>query len=146
MSSTLYDTIEFYNSAPVPANSGHSYVYDSTKWNDIPWVAGTASAAPGKSRGQLKGRRVTGTVTPVTQDITLVFEILTNPDGTTSAAWEQDVNGPGGGSVAVTAGTTQPYSWLPFTGDHRIRIAAGATAPSAIRTETVMSPHRTSGA
>lgn len=137
--------ITFDNSVPLPANSGHSYLLDTTCWNDRPWVIGAASGVPGKSRGQLAGKRVTGTITPTGQTITVTFELLTNPSGTTSAAWEADANIGTSGAFTVASTVTQPFSWLPPTTDYRIRVTAGATAPTAIKSTCVVVTARTSG-
>lgn len=133
------------NATPLPGNSQHTYVVDSTRFNDGGWTAAAAASAPGKNRGVLGGSRCAGTILPVGQAVTAVFEVLTDYDGTTSAAFEQDTNGPGGGSIAIAAGTTQPYSWLPPAVDWRIRVLAGATAPTALRTSTQIVWDRSAG-
>ncbi len=122
------------NATPLPGNSQHTYVVDSTRFNDGGWTAGAAAAAPGKNRGVLGGSRIAGTILPTGQAVTVIYELLTDYDGTTAAAFEQDTNGPGGGSQVVAAGTTQPFSWLPHAVDYRIRILAGATAPTTLKT------------
>jgi hypothetical protein len=134
------------NGTPLPANLGHTYAFDSTLYNNGGWVATAASAAPGKDRGFLGGYRMTGTILPITQGLTLFFEILTNPGGTTSAAWEQDTSGPDGGTKVVAAATTYQWSWLPAAADYRVRAVAGAAAPSAIQSSVVVVKDRTSGA
>lgn len=129
--------ISMSNTIVLPGNSQKTPLIDSTTWNaDGPWAPTATLPAPGKSRGQLAGVRVTGTITPVTDAVTLTFELLTNPSGTTNAAFEADVNvaGTGGtGSITVAAGATQPFSFLPSTPDWRIYVLAGATAPTALR-------------
>jgi hypothetical protein len=129
--------ITMSNTIVLPGNSQKTPLVDSTTWNaGGPWAPTTTLPAPDKSRGQLAGVRVTGTITPVTQGVTLTFELLTNPSGTTSAAFEADVNvsGTGGtGSVSIAAGATQPFDWLPLTPDWRVYVTAGGTAPSALR-------------
>lgn len=142
----MLDTISISNQTPLPGNSQHTYAYDSTLWNDGPVAAAAAATAPGKSRGQLSGRRITGVITPTGQTVTVVFEILVNPAGTTSGAWATDANGPGGGSVAVVTTQNYAFSWLPVAPDHRIRILAGATAPTTLWSALVLTPERTSGA
>lgn len=144
------DTITISNQMPVPTLNQTVPLIDSTYWNDAPpWTSIATTPGPGKSRGQLAGRRITGSVNPTVQGITLRFLILTNPTGTTNAAFELDTNVSGTsstGSVAVAAGATQPFSWLPSTPDWRIEVLAGGTAPTALRSTVVITPARTAGA
>lgn len=142
--------ISIADQMPLPANSQTVPLIDSTYWNYLPpWTSIATVPGPGKSRGQLAGRRVTGTISPTVQNVTLRFLILTNPVGTTNAAWELDTNVSGTsstGSVVVSAGATQPFSWLPATPDFKIEVLAGATAPTALHSTLVISPMRTAGA
>lgn len=145
--------ITMNNTAVIPANSQITPLIDTTYWNDTgPWASAASAAAPGKSRGQLAGMRVTLTYLCVTDNSTVTFQIMTNPSGTTNAAFEADANLDGNGGAMVNgvltavAGTTYPVSWLPVTPDWRIIITAGATAPSAIRTTMIITPRRTAGA
>lgn len=142
--------ISLSNPAALPGNSQIVPLIDTTYWRDTGnWPAAASAAAPGKSRGQLGGYRITGTVKPTGQSVTVTFQILTNPTGTTSAAFEADVNvsGTGGtGSVVVASGSTQPFSWLPPTPDWRIIITAGATGPTTLSTTAEIVKARTSGA
>lgn len=144
-----FDTITMSNTIVLPGNSQKTPLIDSTYWNYAPhWAPATNIPAPGFSRGALGGRRITGTVLPTVQNVTLSFYLLTNPSGTTNAAWELDINvsgTSGTGSVTVTAGSTQPFSWLPPTPDFLIVVAAGATAPTALRSTLEMVTGRTSG-
>lgn len=142
--------ITLSNTTALPGNSQIVPVIDTTYWNNTaPWAAAASAAAPGKSRGALGGYRVTGSVACTGQNVTLTFQILTNPSGTTNAAFEADTNvsGTGGtGAVTVVAGTTQPFSWLPTTPDWRIIITAGATGPTTLRTAVNIVHGRTAGA
>lgn len=121
----------FHNTAPLPANSGYTYAFDSTKFCDQPLAIAAARTAPGKSRGMFGRRRVSGFVKPTGQAITLNFLILTDQDGTTNSAWELDTSVGGTGTVAVASGTAQPFSYVA-NGDFAIEIVAGATAPTAL--------------
>lgn len=142
--------ISISNQTALPGNSQITPVIDTTYWNDSPpWAPAAAAAPPGKSRGQLAGGRITGTITPVAQNATVTFLLLTDPSGTTAAAFEADVNvsGTGGtGSAVITAGSTFTYSWLPTSPDWRVIVTAGATGPTALRTTVNIIWDRTSGA
>lgn len=144
------EPITIANQMPVPSNSQTVPLIDTTYWNDTgPWSSTATTPGPGKSRGQLAGMRVTGSVTPGGQSITLRFLILSNPSGTSNTAFELDTNvsGTGGtGSVTVASNATQPFSWLPSTPDWRIEVLAGGTAPTTLRSTLVITPKRTSGA
>ena len=137
-----FDTITVANPVALPGNSQKAPLIDTTYWNDTgPWAAASSTPAPGKSRGQLAGRRFTGSVSPTSQAITLTFEILTKPAGTTNAAFEADttVAGTGGtGSMTVAAGATQTFDFRPATPDSRIYVTAGGTAPSALSSTLVI--------
>lgn len=144
-----HEPITISNQMPVPANSQTVPLIDTTYWNDTgPWASTATTPGPGKSRGQLGGCRVTGTITPGGQAATLRFLILSNPSGTTNAAFELDTNVSGTsstGSVSVSSNATQPFSWLPPTPDWRIEVLAGGTAPTTLRSTLVITPLRTSG-
>lgn len=135
------------NSVPLPANSGHVLLIDSTRRLIQSTISAAAAQAPGTYRSAWKGARITGSIKPTAQTITVTFELLTTPSGTTSAAFETDTNVTNtvGGVATVAAGSTFTFSWLPVTGDWRIRITAGATAPSSIDVSCVVTWGRTSG-
>lgn len=134
-----------FGKPPLPGNSQHTYICDSTKGLSETISAGASAAAPGTLRRMWQGARLFGTVTPTGQAVTVYFEVLKDPDGTTSSAWTQDTNGPDGGSRSVAAGTSWPWNWLPPAADWRIRVEAGATAPSDIDSDATMVFDRTSG-
>lgn len=144
------DTITISNQMPIPANSQSVPLIDTTYWNDGPqWTSTATTPGPGKSRGQMGGKRITGTITPGGQAVTLRFLLCTNPSGTTNAAFELDTNVSGTsstGSVSVSSNATQPFSWVPTTPDWRIEVLAGGTAPTTLRSTVVITPMRTSGA
>lgn len=140
--------IEIYNQMPIPTLNQSVPLIDSTRWNDQPpWTSTGTTPGPGKSRGQLGGRRLTGHVRPTTQGVTVTFKLLTQPSGTTNAAFETDTNvsNTTGGVATVAAGATFVFSWLPTTPDWRIEVLAGGTAPSALDSSIIITPHRTSG-
>lgn len=142
--------ITLSNTTALPGNSQIVPVIDTTYWDNAPpWAAAASAAAPGKSRGALGGKRVTGSITPGGQAVTLTFQIMSNPGGTTSAAFEADTNvsGTGGtGAVSVASNATQPFSWLPATADWRIIVTAGGTGPTTLRSSVVIVDARTAGA
>lgn len=142
--------IPISNQTALPGNSQIVPIIDTTYWQaGGTWGPAASAAAPGLSRGQLAGARITGSVTPTGQNVTITFQILSNPAGTTSAAFEADVNvsgTSGTGSATITAASTFTYSWLPVTPDWRIIITAGATGPTTLRTTADIVWDRTSGA
>jgi hypothetical protein len=119
---------------PLPANSGYTYVLDSTSRTITPLVASAARKVPGSFRHAYVGGRVRATVTATTQNVTANLLLLTNSAGTTNAAWEVDATADSAGAVTVTAGSTKVIDWLPRTNDFALEILAGATAPSALTT------------
>lgn len=119
---------------PLPANSGYTYVLDSTSRCITPLVASAARKVPGGFRHSWAGGRVRATIKAATQDVTANLLLLTNSAGTTNAAWEVDATADSAGAITVTAGTTKVIDWLPRTPDFAIEILAGATAPSALTT------------
>lgn len=135
------------NSVPLPANSGHVLLIDSTRRLIQSTISAASAQAPGTYRSAWKGARITGSITPTGQTITVTFELLIAPSGTTSAAFATDTNVSNtvAGVATVVSGATFTFSWLPTTGDFRIRITAGATAPSAIDVDCVATWGRTSG-
>lgn len=146
----MNNTITISNQMPIPTLSQTVPLIDTTYWNDAPqWTSTATTPGPGKSRGQLGGRRVTGTITPGGQAVTLRFLILSNPSATTNAAFELDTNVSGTsstGSVSVSSNATQPFSWVPPTPDWRIEVLAGGTAPTTLRSTLVITEMRTAGA
>jgi len=137
------EPITLSNTIVLPTASQKTPLVDTTYVNGAAglWAPTATLPGPGTSRAQYAGCRITGTITPTVQDVTLTFEILTNPTGTTSAAYEADttVAGTGGtGAVTVTAGTTQPFDFRPTTPDWRIYVTAGGTAPTALRSTAVI--------
>lgn len=133
------------NSVPLPANSGHVLLIDSTRRLIQSTISAAAAQAPGTYRSAWKGGRVTGTISPTAQNLTITFEELTAPTGTTNAAFSTDASGPSSGTATIVAGTVYQFSWLPATSDWRVRLTAGATAPSAIDVSVVVTWDRTSG-
>ena len=119
---------------PLPANSGYTYVLDSTSRTITPLVASAARKVPGSFRHSWAGGRVRATVKAATQDVTANLLLLTNSAGTTNAAWEVDATADSAGAITVTAGTTKVIDWLPRTPDYALEILAGASAPSALTT------------
>ncbi len=119
---------------PLPANSGYTYVLDSTSRCITPLVASAARKVPGAYRHAWAGGRVRATIKAATQDVTANLLLLTNSAGTTNAAWEVDATADSSGAITVTAGTTKVIDWLPRTPDFALEILAGATAPSALTT------------
>ncbi len=119
---------------PLPANSGYTYVMDSTSRTITPLVASAARKVPGSFRHSWAGGRVRATITAATQNVTANLLLLTNSAGTTNAAWEVDATADSAGAVTVTAGSTKVFDWLPRTPDFALEILAGATAPSALTT------------
>lgn len=117
---------------PLPANSGYTYVLDSTSRCITPLVASAARKVPGVYRHQWSGGRVRATILVATQNATANLLILTNSAGTTNAAWEVDATADSSGAVPLVAGTTKTIDWLPRAPDFAVEILAGATAPSAI--------------
>jgi hypothetical protein len=120
--------------APLPANSGYTYVMDSTSRTITPLVASAARKVPGPYRHSWAGGRVRATITAATQNVTANLLLLTNSASTANTAWEVDATADSSGAVAVTAGTTKIIDWLPRTPDYALEILAGATAPSALTT------------
>jgi hypothetical protein len=119
---------------PLPANSGYTYVLDSTSRCITPLVASAARKVPGAYRHSWAGGRVRSTIKATTQDVTANLLLLTNSAGTTNAAWEVDATADSAGAITVTAGTTKVIDWLPRTPDFALEILAGASAPSALTT------------
>src|SRR3954464_2904374 len=107
--------ITLSNTIVLPGNNQYTPLVDTTYVNwAAPWAPAAAIPAPGKSRGQYAQGRISGTILPTVQDVTLSFYILTNPSATTNAGWELDTTVSGTsstGSVTVTAGTTKKFSW-----------------------------------
>lgn len=132
---------------PLPGNSQHVLLADSTRRLIESRAAAASAQAPGSYRNAWKGKRITGSVKPTDQGVTLILELLTDHDGTTASAFEADTASMGGSSsISVAAGATQLINWLPMTPDWRIRIVAGATAPTTLDATAVITPARTSGA
>jgi len=148
MSNALLDNVSWANQMPIPAASQSVPLIDTTTWNDAgPWASTATTPGPGKSRGQLDGLRWTGTVRPAGQAVTVTFKLLTNPSGTTNAAFETDTNVSNtvAGVATVAAGSTFTFSWLPVTPDYRIEVLAGGTPPTTLFTTIAGVPGRTSG-
>jgi hypothetical protein len=142
----MNDSLTIANQAPIPANSQIVPLLDSTCWNDAPpWVSTATTPGPGRSRAQFTGCRVQGTVTPTAQAMTITFEGLLNPSGTTNAAFGTDTNAPDAGVKVVAAGATYVFDYLPRFPDFRITMTAGATAPTALSTTLVLVWDRASG-
>lgn len=119
---------------PLPANSGYTYVLDSTSRCITPLVASAARKVPGGFRHSWAGGRVRATILAATQNVTANLLLLTNSAGTTNAAWEVDATADSAGAITCTAGSTKVIDWLPRTPDFALEILAGATAPSALTT------------
>jgi hypothetical protein len=139
--------ISILNQTAIPSNSQIVPILDSTYWAyAAPWTTTASLAAPGKSRGQLAGARVYGTILVTDQNATAKFYLLTNPSGTTSGAWELDGNIGTSGAVTLTAGTGFSFNWLPYASDFLITITAGANNPDAVYTNINLTWDRSSGA
>ena len=68
---------------------------------------------------------------PTGQAVTVYLEVLTDPDGVLAASFEQDTTHASGGSFTVASGVAQSFDWTPRGyRDCRVRIVAGATAPT----------------
>lgn len=123
----------------LPGNNQHTLLFDTTRgpMGNAETVVPSASApAPGIHRGKYGGRSYHGWVKSTGQGVTIIFELLTDRTGASGAAsFEVDTNGPGGGSLAATAGVTTQFRWTPRTGDCRVRILAGATGPTTLQGE-----------
>jgi hypothetical protein len=127
---TMDDVIPMVITITLPTANQHCIVFDTTQDPTLARIANAASAqAPGPLRNMFAGYRWKGAVKCTTQNVTMKCELMTDPSLTTSSAFEEDVTATSSGSVTITAGTTTLLDWLPRTGDARVRIVAGATAP-----------------
>jgi hypothetical protein len=142
---TLDRTLIMNSTAPLPANAGNTYVIDSTRMGSGGWVAAASATAPGTTREMLAGYRVQGSILPTGQAVTVYLELLTKPTGTTSGAFEADATADSAGVITVASNTTKIINWLPITADWRIRVLAGATAPTALDTSFVLSGDHSAG-
>ena len=115
---------------PLPANGQFVNLLDTTRF-DYDRGPFSATSAPGDRRGRLAGRRVRGFVKPTGANVVVRLKLLTNPDGTTGAAFEDDTTADAGGMtdgvVTVTDGTAQLIDWLPRTGDYKVECEASGT-------------------
>lgn len=143
---TQDDCITMKCSPTLPTANQHVVIFDTTRGCET--IANAASAqAPGDHRRVFAGYRVKGAVACTTQNVTLKLELMTNPAGTTAAtAFEEDTTATSSGSVTITAGTTSLIDWLPRTGDYRVRVVAGATAPDALTITLMLVKDTGSGA
>ncbi len=126
------EPLVFQGNPTLPANSGYTYMLDSTKNGVDANVISAARVVPGRYRNMWAGGRVRGTILVATQNVTLNLLLLTAPLVLTNAAWEVDATADSAGAIVITAGTTKVFDWLPRTPDFALEILAGATAPSAI--------------
>lgn len=117
---------------PLPANSGYTYVLDSTSRTITPLVASAARKVPGPFRHAYAGGRVRCTIKNGNQDVTANLLLLTNSAATTNSGWEVDATADSSGAITVTASTTKVIDWLPRTPDFALEILAGATTTSAL--------------
>ncbi len=115
-----------------PGNSETVILMDSTRWPSGPVSTASGHATtgtyltPGKDRGFLAGAVVQYTIKATTQNVTAMDQVLTGVAGT-SSDWETQ-----GSNHTVTAGTTAVVSFTPGTADFRVRVDGGATGPSAM--------------
>jgi hypothetical protein len=131
---------------PVAAASQTVPLFDSTAWNDSPHFTSTATTpGPGRSRAVLCGGRVSGNITPVGQGVTVTFESLLDPSATTNAGFGVDPNAPDAGTKVVAAGATYVFDWLPRFGDWRILVTNGATPPTTIASQVMITFDRNAG-
>lgn len=129
----------------LPGNSQITYLFDSTRILAEAMTPAASASGPGTYRRMWAGARWFGFICPTGQTITVAFELLWDPDGTTSAAWATDTNGPLGGSFTVATTIVQPWNWLPGAADYRVKVTAGATAPTDIDAQSTMVMDRSSG-
>lgn len=125
-----------------PGDSAILPIWDSTRGPSLMSQAAVASGSayliPGPWKGKFPRVIVSGRVRPTGQDVTLKFYVRTEYDGDAND-WEADVNAPGGGSIAITASATQPFEWLT-EGEHLVRVDAGATGPTTLICDVVITP------
>lgn len=112
------------------ANSGTTYVYDSTSTHETGYTA-----APGTQRGKRVGYALKGSIKVGNQAVTLKFQMLSGNAGT-SADWEDE----SGGAIALTASTTYPFVWRPQGTDYRCIIVNGGTGPDALVVSVALIP------
>ena len=132
-------------SPTLPTNSAYSIIFDSTRGLVETYTLSATLYAPGTLRGMFAGRRCHGTIAPIAQDVTVKFYRNIAPATLTNAAWAVDPDAPDSGSIAVTAGNTYSWNWMPTAADFLAVVLAGATAPSALTGHTVIERQRTSG-
>lgn len=115
-----------------PGNSQIVILWDSTRgpqgMSSTAVAAGSAFLVPGNLRGIYPRVIVAGTQRVTAQAVTLTFYRRT-AFANAAADWELDSSAPGGGTVVVAAGTTQPYEWLAKE-DSLLIATAGATGPT----------------
>lgn len=119
------------NSTVVPANSAFSVIADSTRglMNSQASVAtGGAGLIPGARRSLWARKAITYSALVTVQNATLLLEVMTGQAG---AATDWETQG-AGGTVTLTAGTTAVGEFKPLTAEWRVRLQAGATAPTAV--------------
>ena len=77
--------------------------------------------------------------------MTLTFQLLADPTGTTSGAWVSDATMGTAGVITVTSGTTQPFSWLPPTPDYRILVTNSGAGLTALKSTLLLATDRAAG-
>jgi hypothetical protein len=102
------------------------------------FAAAAAAEAPGDIRGKWSGWTMRGLVNCTVQDVTVGLYIKTGNVGT-SADWEIDA-GPPSGTFTVTAATARPFTWRPGGSEFRMRVTAGATAPTTLYIDITLMP------
>lgn len=120
-------------STVVPTANQSVIVFDSTRFPSGPVTStavssGSTFLAPGTDRGQMTRAVVSVTCQCTTNNVTILYEILTGVAGT-SADWEAQGST---GSQTVTAGTTHIFEFKPLAADWRVRVLAGGSAPGAL--------------
>ena len=100
------------------SNDALNILFDSTRG----FASTPSSTVVGNFRGRFPRKRLAGWIVCATQNVTLRLDYLTE-----AGAWVT-----GAKSQTVTAGTDQPFDWLPVSADYRLVILNGATGPSAL--------------
>lgn len=118
--------------AVVPGNSQYTMLVDSTRrFIEMP-TAAAARLVPGSYRNAWAGKRVRGTITPITQGITVSLLMCVDPDVTTNAFWGVDTTADGSGVYVIAAGVTKVIDWAPRSANFAVEALAGATGPADI--------------
>ena len=123
--------LEINTQVTLPANSGYTWLYDSTDprcldgRNTVALGATAGVRTPGVLRGQAKNKRIMLSASCTGQNVTLVTYLL---DG--NGAWQLI----GSGTAITAAAVPNTQNLTVLTPDFLIGFQAGATAPSGIAT------------